>query len=102
MAKMEIELTDEQLEKVKHLESHNISVGEAIDMLFEAKEKTFSELEAINKEMSVIEKVKDSTLDVESKAENLEENFGDAEKTYDQNVLEYKKRLSWAKDVFKF
>ncbi|WP_405290587.1 hypothetical protein [Methanobrevibacter sp.] len=102
MAKIEIELTDEQLEKVNHLKSHNISVGEAIDMLFEAKEKTFSELEAINKERNVFGKVKDSTLDVDSKAENLEENYGDAEKTYDQEVLEYKPRLSWAKDVFKF
>lgn len=102
MAKIEIELTDEQLEKVNHLKSHNISVGEAIDMLFEAKEKTFSELEAIDKERNVIGKVKDSTLDVDSKAENLEENYGDTEKTYDQEVLEYKPRLSWAKDVFKF
>lgn len=98
MVKMEIELTDEQFEKVKHLESHDVSVGEAIDMLFEAKEKTFSELESIN----MLEKVKDSTLDVDSKAENLEENYGNSEKTFDQEVLEYKPRLSWAKDVFKF
>lgn len=102
MIKMEIELTDEQFEKVKHLESQNVSVGEAIDMLFEAKEKTFSELEAIDKEINMIGKVKDSTLDIDSKAENLEENYGDAEKTFDQEVLEYKHRLSWADDVFKF
>ena len=99
---MEIELTDDQLEKVKHLESKNISVGEAIDMLFEAKEKTFSELESLDEEISLLEKVKDSTLDVDAKAENLEDNYGDVEKTYDQHVLEYKQRLSWAKDVFKF
>ena len=99
---MEIELTDDQLEKVKHLESKNISVGEAIDMLFEAKEKTFSELESLDEEISLLEKVKDSTLDIDAKAENLEDNYGDVEKTYDQHVLEYKQRLSWAKDVFKF
>ena len=102
MNKMEIELTDDQLEKVKHLESKNISVGEAIDMLFEAKEKTFSELESLDEEISLLEKVKDSTLDIDAKAENLEDNYGDVEKTYDQHVLEYKQRLSWAKDVFKF
>ena len=102
MNKMEIELTDDQLEKVKHLESKNISVGEAIDMLFEAKEKTFSELESLDEQLGLLEKVKDSTLDVDAKAVNLEENYGDAEKTYDQQVLEYKQRLSWAKDVFKF
>ena len=102
MNKLEIELTDDQLERVKHLESKDISVGEAIDMLFEAKEKTFSELEAIDEEISLVSIVKDSTLDVDSKAENLEENYGDADKTYDQKALEYKRRLSWAKDVFKF
>ena len=102
MNKIEIELTDDQLEKVKHLESKNISVGEAIDMLFEAKEKTFSELESLDEEISLLEKVKDSTLDVDAKAENLEDNYGDVEKTYDQHVLDYKQRLSWAKDVFKF
>ena len=53
-------------------------------------------------EISLLGKVKDSTLDVDSKAENLEENYGDVDKTYDQHVLEYKQRLSWAKDVFKF
>lgn len=102
MNKIEIELTDEQLEKVKHLESKDISVGEAIDLLFEAKEKTLSELESIDEELTLFDKVKDSTLDIDSKAENLEENYGDAEKTYDQQVLEYKKRLSWANDVFRF
>ena len=52
--------------------------------------------------MTMLGKVKDSTLDIDSKAENLEENYGEAEKTFDQEVLEYKPRLSWAKDVFKF
>ena len=36
--KMDIELTDEQFEKVKILEENNISVGEAIDILFEMKD----------------------------------------------------------------
>ena len=30
MSKMEIELTDEQMEKVKQLEAQNITVGQAI------------------------------------------------------------------------
>lgn len=102
MNKLEIELTDEQLEKVKHLESKDISVGEAIDMLFEAKEKTFSELEYLDEEISLLGKVKDSTLDVDSKAENLDDNYGDREKTYELKVQEFKHRLSWANDFFKF
>ena len=42
--KMDIELTDEQFEKVKILEENNISVGEAIDILFEMKDNITLEL----------------------------------------------------------
>ena len=38
MTKMEFDFTDEQIEKVEKLESNGISVGEAIDLLFEIKE----------------------------------------------------------------
>ena len=40
--KMEIELTEEQAKKVEILKSNGISVGEAIDMLFEVKEKAIT------------------------------------------------------------
>ena len=49
MSKMEIELTDEQMEKVKQLEAQNITVGQAIDMLFELKEKALPEIEKLEK-----------------------------------------------------
>ena len=68
----------------------------------EAKEKTFSELEYLDEEISLLGKVKDSTLDVDSKAENLDDNYGDREKTYELKVQEFKHRLSWANDFFKF
>lgn len=89
MNKMEIELNDEQLEKVKLLESHDISVGDAIDMLFEARDKASSIIDDID--------------------ENLAKNAADAEnsdetqepKTYDEAVQNYKHHVSWAKDFFK-
>lgn len=102
MAKMEIELTDKQLERVNELEANNISVGEAIDMLFEIKEKALPEIESFNDEMGLLEKVMENTLDVESKAEHLEENYGDAEKSYEMKIQDVKHKISWAKDFFKF
>ena len=102
MPKMEIELTEEQLEKVKQLESNNISIGDAIDKLFEMKEKALPEIEAIDNEMGIIDKVKEAAIDFENKAEVLDENFGDSSKTYDREIQDVKHKVSWAKDFFKF
>ncbi len=102
MAKMEIEFSDEQLERVKELEDNNISVGQAIDMLFEMKEKAMPEIDAIDNDICVFAKIKENTLDVDSKADNLEENYGEADLTYEMKVQDIKHKVSWAKDFFKF
>ena len=86
MNKMEIELNDEQLEKVKLLESHDISVGDAIDMLFEARDKASSIIDDI-----------DGNLAKNAEAENSDQE----PKTYDEAVQNYKYHVSWAKDFFK-
>lgn len=95
MSKMEIELTDEQMEKVKQLEAQNITVGQAIDMLFELKEKALPEIEKIEKS-GLLE------VDVDAKAENLDENYGDSEKTYEMEVQDLKHKIKWSKEFFKF
>ncbi len=99
MIKMEIELTDEQLEKVKQLEAQDISVGQAIDMLFEVREKALIEIENIEKS-GLMDKVVD--IDVDNKVENLEDNYGDSEKTYEMEVQDIKHKIKWGKDFFKF
>lgn len=103
MAKLEIEITDEQLEKVKKLEAQDISVGDAIDKLFEMKEKALPEIEAIDDEkIGLFEKVKENTLDIDNKADVLDENFSEADKTYEMKVKEVKYKVRWAKDFFKY
>ena len=99
---MEIEFSDEQLERVKELEDNNISVGQAIDMLFEMKEKAMPEIDAIDNDIGVFAKIKENTLDVDSKADNLDENYGEADLTYEMKVQDIKHKVSWAKDFFKF
>lgn len=99
---MEIEFTDEQIEKINQLEANDISVGDAIDMLFEMKDKALPEIESIDNEINILDKVKEIASDVESKAENLEDNYGDADKSYEIKVQDVKHKISWAKDFFKF
>jgi hypothetical protein len=102
MNKLEIELTDEQLEKVNHLKDNGIAVGDAIDMLFEMKEMALPEIENFNEDIGIVDKVKENTMDINNKAENLEENFGDSEKTYEMKVQDMKHKVKWAKDFFTF
>lgn len=103
MSKMEIELTSEQEEKVKILKENGVTIGEAIDTLFELKEKTLPEIESIaDEQIGLFGKIKDSTMDVDTKAEVLDENYGDADKTYELKAQEIKSKISWAKDIFKF
>ena len=103
MAKIEIELNDEQMEKVEILKENDIDIGQAIDMLFEVKEKAMSEIENIDEdEIGIFERVKESTFDVGSKIENLEDNYGDSEKTYEMKVQDVKHKIKWAKEFFRF
>lgn len=100
---MEIELTDEQLEKVEILKENDIDVGQAIDMLFEAKEKLLSDnVDVEDDNNGIVDKIKDNALDVESKAENLDENFGEGQLSPDMQVMEYKHKIKWAREFFKF
>lgn len=100
MAKMEIELTDEQLEKVEILKSEDISVGDAIDLLFEVKDEISSQIENNIEDKNLIEKMNDSGFDLGNKTENLKKNFDDAE-TYDRTIHDAKHGLKWSK-FFKF
>lgn len=102
MAKIEIDLTEEQLEKVKQLEANDISVGDAIDMLFDVKKEAFLQMEDIDEKITLLDKIKETAWDVEVKAAALDDNYSDSEKTYDRAVQDTKHRIKWGKDFFKF
>ncbi|MBQ2353876.1 MAG: hypothetical protein II396_06150 [Methanobrevibacter sp.] len=121
--KMDIELTDEQFEKVKILEENNISVGEAIDILFEMKdnitkhsglyldsriaraEEEKAELEAkinrIEEDLSLFEKLKGTALDVNEKQKLVEKTYIQ-EESYDQTLQNAKHNVKWSTKFFKF
>ena len=118
---MEIEFSESQLEKVEILKEKGISVGEAIDILFEMRDsineqsnifvenrltnarKEKAELQEkidkIDNEISVFEKLKDTTIDVDQKQKIIENEFLKMD-TYDRSVLDKKHSFKWSKKIF--
>ena len=124
MAKMEIELTEEQLKKVEILQKNDIDVGSAIDMLFEIKEKSYQQeaeylnnkleqannekkeleekLDEVNKEISLYSQLKDTSLDVDQKLKILEKDYGEVDASYEMKVQDVKHNINWTRKFFKF
>ena len=120
--KMEIELSDSQAEKVEILKSNDMSVGDAIDMLFDLKDeishssnlfidskisdanKEKEELQKrigeIDGEISVFKKLKESSLDYEQVRKLIEKEYLRNE-TYDKTVQDSKHKFKWSKRIFK-
>ena len=54
---MEFDLTDGQIEKVKILEENGISLGEAIDLLFEIKEEAFIQMDRVDENIDFVTQI---------------------------------------------
>lgn len=101
MTKMEFDLTEGQIEKVKRLEENGINVGEAIDLLFEIKEEALHQMDEVDKNIDLITKIAESR-NSDTKLEVLKKSYGDSEKTPEMKVQEVKQKVSWGRDFFKF
>ncbi|WP_407375760.1 hypothetical protein [Methanobrevibacter sp.] len=101
MTKIEIELTDEQIEKLSSLTKEEIDFGKAIDDYFEARQQVSEKIEELERHPSLSAKLVDNVMDVDNKAENLDENYGEVEETFEVKINDVKHSISWAKDFFK-
>ena len=121
---MEIDVTDAQAEKIQTLKDNDISVGEAIEILFEMKEtieaesdimlenkikeanekkaELEKEIEDLNKQVSVLDKLKDASLDVGQKQKIVEKEYGQIDKTFDEVIMDAKHKFRWSSNLFKF
>ena len=72
---MEIELTEEQLEKVEILKSKDVDVGQAIDLLFELQHEAIAQIEDKQQDANVIENMDDDGFDAKIRAELLKRNY---------------------------
>ncbi|WP_405265485.1 hypothetical protein [Methanobrevibacter sp.] len=117
--KMEIELTDEQAQKVEILKENGIEVGEAIEMFFDMRdvvsesgvlivEKKIEEankekaeleqkIEKVDNDISYLNKIKDNSLDITQKKKIVEKEYGiKNQKTYDEEVMDTRHKVKWS------
>ena len=124
MVEKTIELTEEQMKRVEQLEARGITIGDAIDMLYDLEEnlKNYSntyidnkiadahvekasleaELKKIEDEIEIYRKLKDSSLDLNQKKEILEKEYSALDDSYEMKAQQFKRNISWANDFFKF
>lgn len=116
---MEIELTDEQAQKVEILKENGIEVGEAIEMFFDMRdvvsesgvlivEKKIEEankekaeleqkIEKVDNDISYLNKIKDNSLDITQKKKIVEKEYGiKNQKTYDEEVMDTRHKVKWS------
>lgn len=96
MVKMEIELTDEQFERVEILKSKGVDVGQAIDLLFGLQGEIISQVEEQKNEEILLEKISDAGFDAEIKQQLLKKNYQE-DKTPDRLIQDTKQKVKWSK-----
>lgn len=96
MKTMEIEFTDDQLEKIEVLKSKGIGVGQGIDLLFAIQNEALDQIEDQKQEEGIIEKIKDTARDTDIKEALLKKQYEESE-TYDKTLQTTKHKISWSK-----
>ena len=95
MTKMEIEFTDEQIEKIEILKDNGISVGQAIDLLFKVQNEIKTQVQENHPDEDILEKIENSDFDVNIKAEIMEKADNKPE-TYDVAIEETRRKVKWS------
>ena len=98
MVEKTIELTEEQLEKVEILEANDISVGEAVDMFFKIRED-FKNNAPTAEDMDSLSKLL-SSINSSEKEKIVEKEYTET-KTYDDQIQNIKRSISWTHNFFK-
>ena len=96
------ELNDEQFKKYQIMQENNMSIGELIDLALEEKmeksdEDLSDELDRVIREIDVVEKITDDTLDYDAKIKILEKEYAPVDDTYEMKVQAYKRGVKWGK-----
>ena len=95
MTKMDIEFSDEQIEKIEILKDNGISVGQAIDLLFKVQNEIKTQVQENHPDEDILEKIENSDFDVNIKAEIMEKADNKPE-TYDVAIEETRRKVKWS------
>lgn len=125
-----VELNDEQYKHYQIMEENDMTVGEAIELIFylrnhynvhndqlledrleqlivkkerlenemkNSDKDLTSELEKVNQEVDVVNKLKDNAYDYEAKEKILEKEYAAIDDSYEMKVQAHKRGIKWGK-----
>lgn len=96
MVEKTIELTDEQMERVALLEESGLSVGDAVDMLFQIKKDIELHTNQIENGLHAFENPQN-----QNQEEALENEHAPSQ-DYGNAIKSVKKSIDWTRDYLKF
>ena len=90
-------------DRVAELTAKKESLKEEVEQVDEAEKSSITyEILKIEQELGVLDKLKDTTLDIDSKTDILEKEYATIDETYEMRVQAQRHNIKWSKFFSKF
>ncbi len=90
-------------DRVAELTAKKESLKEEVEKVDEADKSSITdEILKIEKELGVLDKLKDTTLDIDAKTDILEKEYATIDETYEMRVQAQRHNIKWSKFFSKF
>ncbi|MBO5965872.1 MAG: hypothetical protein J6P91_01800 [Methanobrevibacter sp.] len=90
-------------DRVAELTAKKESLKEEVEQVDEAEKSSITdEILKIEQELGVLDKLKDTTLDVDAKTDILEKEYATIDETYEMRVQAQRHNIKWSKFFSKF
>ena len=90
-------------DRVAELTAKKESLKEEVEKVDEADKSSITdEILKIEKELGVLDKLKDTTLDIDAKTDILEKEYATIDETYEMRVQAQRHNIKWSKFFAKF
>ena len=90
-------------DRVAELTAKKESLKEEVEQVDEAEKSSITdEILKIEQELGVLDKLKDTTLDIDSKTDILEKEYATIDETYEMRVQAQRHNIKWSKFFAKF
>ena len=90
-------------DRVAELTAKKESLKEEVEKVDEAEKSSITdEILKIEKELGVLDKLKDTTLDIDAKTDILEKEYATIDETYEMRVQAQRHNIKWSKFFAKF
>ncbi|MBO6105390.1 MAG: hypothetical protein J6O99_05800, partial [Methanobrevibacter sp.] len=90
-------------DRVAELTAKKESLKEEVEQVDEAEKSSITdEILKIEQELGVLDKLKDTTLDIDAKTDILEKEYATIDETYEMRVQAQRHNIKWSKFFAKF